>query len=175
MTEQRYKYSMAFAALTLLAAAPIHAAKEPIRLKPTTKWEMEYKEDSCRLVRRFGADAQSVILMFDKYQPGENFKLSFAGKLVKLTDETRILKLRFGPGEAEQSLSLYSGDFGKEMPAIFVLENTRIAPPTKAEIKASKNADIEERFEMSPIQPERAAAVTELSIGSPNGPTTARI
>ncbi len=162
-----FSYSISIAAITLLASAPINATKEPVRLQPTSKWEMEYKEDSCRLARKFGLEDQSVILIFDKYQPGEQFKLSLAGKSVRLTDETRILKVRFGPGEAEQSLSFYSGDFGADMPAVFVLKNIRIAPPTKAELKADKNADFDKQADFAPIEAARTAAVTEVSIGNP--------
>ncbi len=167
MTARHITHSIAFAAVTLLAVAPIHAAKEPVRLKPASKWEVQYRDDSCRLARKFGEGEQSVILMLDKYQPSEVFKISLAGKTVKLTDETRLLKLRFGPNEAEQSVSFYSGDFGKELPAVFVLGSIRVAPLTKAQEKAIKNARFDEQVEIPPIAPERLAAVTEISVGSP--------
>jgi Gram-negative bacterial TonB protein C-terminal len=86
---------------------------------------------------------------------------------VKLTDETRNLQFQFGPNEAEYSLPFYAGDFGKDSPAVFITDSIRIAPPTKAEMNLIKKSDFDNLLEIAPIQPERLAAVRELSIGSP--------
>jgi hypothetical protein len=55
------------AALPLLAAA----APQPVRLRPATSWVLDYAEDSCRLSRAFGTEADHTVLQFESTAPGE--------------------------------------------------------------------------------------------------------
>src|SRR5438270_13674760 len=49
---------------TLASAAP------PVHLAPSSPWVVDYAENSCRLVRRFGEGNHSITLAFDSEAPG---------------------------------------------------------------------------------------------------------
>jgi hypothetical protein len=69
-----------FVLLAALALPGVGTAKEPLRLQPSSKWNVHYAEDSCRMARSFGEGDQKVVLMVDRYQPGDALRLSFIGK-----------------------------------------------------------------------------------------------
>ena len=163
----RHKWTAVLVGAAFLTTSPASAAKEPLRLKPTSKWEIAYQEDGCRLARKFGKGDQEVLLIFTRHSPGEYFKLSLAGKLVRKSDEGLPLTIQFGPAEAEQRAAFYTGSFGKSLPALFVLGTMRIAPPTDAEVLAQKNADRGVYLRDAPLGKEREAAATSLSLGKP--------
>lgn len=66
--------------LAALAAMPILvAAKEPVKLAPTSKWVVEYADDSCRLLRTFGAGDQSGTLILERIAPGDSMTMLVVG------------------------------------------------------------------------------------------------
>lgn len=59
------------ALLSCVAAAPLLiGASEPLRLKPSSKWVVDYAENSCRLARTFGEGDNLVLLNFESEAPG---------------------------------------------------------------------------------------------------------
>ncbi len=58
-----------FGLLAALALPGTAWGKEPLRLSPSSKWNVHYAEDSCRMGRSFGEGDQKVILVADRYQP----------------------------------------------------------------------------------------------------------
>ncbi len=63
---------MRFSCVAACAAiAPILiAAAEPVRLQPSSKWIVDYADNSCRLVRTFGEGESRTILFFESEAPG---------------------------------------------------------------------------------------------------------
>src|SRR5579884_2300647 len=58
--------------LACASAAPvIIAASEPVRLQPSSPWNVDYAENSCRLIRTFGEGKTRTVLMFESGAPGE--------------------------------------------------------------------------------------------------------
>lgn len=59
--------------IALLAAMPllVAASPQPVRLQPSSSWVLDYAENSCRLSRAFGNDADQTILQFESTAPGE--------------------------------------------------------------------------------------------------------
>jgi hypothetical protein len=59
--------------IALLAVMPLLAAASPrpLRLQPSSSWVLEYAEDSCRLTRAFGKDADLTVVQFESTAPGE--------------------------------------------------------------------------------------------------------
>src|SRR5690349_7592414 len=56
--------------LSTIAAAPLLlGAAEPVLLTPTTPWEVNYAENSCRLNREFGSGDDKVVLGFESEVP----------------------------------------------------------------------------------------------------------
>jgi hypothetical protein len=163
----RYQNHMMFAIALFLAASPLHAAREPVVLKPSSKWEIDYKADSCRLARIFGEGDQEVILMLDRYQPGDPFRVTLVGKQFKTINEAQELQIKFGAAEQGQSVSFYRGNYGKDYPALIVNSSMRIAPADENERVEAKNKEYKPKPDLPPIGAAREAAVEAVMVGKP--------
>jgi hypothetical protein len=73
----------ALAMLAITAPALAQSGKQPLVLKQASPWNVDYANDQCRLIRQFGSDEEKVFAIFDRYGPGERFRLTVAGKPVK--------------------------------------------------------------------------------------------
>lgn len=130
------------AAAMLMIPAPGAAAAKPLRLKPSTKWNVHYGDDSCRLARAFGEGDQQITLVADQFSPDEGFRLIFVGKRLdrRATDGPIAGAIRFGPAEQESEVTAVMGDM-QDLPALLVNEVVLLAPPTEAEKAAMKEED----------------------------------
>lgn len=54
-----------------LGAPLLIAASEPVRLQPSSKWVVDYGENSCRLIRTFGEGASKTVLLMESEVPYE--------------------------------------------------------------------------------------------------------
>jgi Gram-negative bacterial TonB protein C-terminal len=91
--------SLALATIAFsLTAPPVQAAeKAPIVLAKTSKWEMRYDDDSCTLAAQFGADKDSVLLVLNRYDPGDGFDLRLYGRALRYSGGLKMpLELAFG-------------------------------------------------------------------------------
>jgi len=76
------------ALLSCAAAAPmLIAAANPVRLQPSTQWNVEYAENSCRLSRAFGTGDDQIILSLESEAPGM-VDMFVLGKKLKSDSET---------------------------------------------------------------------------------------
>jgi Gram-negative bacterial TonB protein C-terminal len=158
-----------FAALAVIAtASPAYAqsAKEPLVLKPTSAWHVDYADDRCRLGRQFGTGDEQVLLFMDRYGPDEYFRLTFAGKPVKVSIDRAEATIQFGPSEQEQQLYFLNGNL-ENTPAMVFASRARIAAPSAEELRAARNADESTWNDPAPISAERQKAVRYLNIGKP--------
>ena len=162
-------------------------AKEPVRLRSSSKWLLNYADESCRLARKFGEGDQQVTLFLDQLAPGDWFQIVLSGKpLRSLTrDAPRSdLSFRFGPNEAADDVEANTGTLG-ELPAALISGSHRIAPLT-AEEKESREAaqKLGQDFDPPALGAEREKAATYLEVtkgsmdiiletGSMNAPLTA--
>lgn len=145
--------------------APLQA-RDVLRLKPASKWILDYAEDNCRLIRGFGEGDQRVSLILDQFEPGDFFRVTFAGEPVKRkrTEGRMHAELRFGPNEAVSDVEAEYGMIG-ERPALFVAQAQRLAPLTRAEEAAHDRAEKQRiHFEPPPIGDAREAAATWLEL-----------
>lgn len=90
---------LAILALAAAIAAPAAAAKEPLRLAPSSKWHVDYAPDSCRLARSFGTGDEQVVLLLDRFQPGPRVHMTLVGKPLRVRSNNRRITLRFGPND----------------------------------------------------------------------------
>lgn len=155
-----------FVLLAALALPGAVAAKEPLRLQPSSKWNVHYAEDSCRMARSFGEGDQKVVLMIDRYQPGDALRLSFIGKPSHTRLNEGIVRLRFGPAEAEQEVQFYPGTLANKTPTLIIRGAVRVAPRSPEEIAAYEASVKAKRFdfEWPDITPEQEAAVTFIEV-----------
>ena len=57
--------------VALSAAVPLLvAAAQPVRMQPSSRWVLDYGDDSCRLLRTFGEGSDAIILSFESEAPG---------------------------------------------------------------------------------------------------------
>ena len=157
--------SLTILALTIstLSAA---AVPEPIVLKPTSSWQVNYADERCRLGRQFAQGEQMVWLFMDRFGPSEDFRLTIAGKLMNTNVQKGDAEILFGPSEQEQKLAYLGGNLGKE-PALVFTSRARIAQPSTAESVAIKNRRDGEWIDIQPISDERKKAVKFVRIGKP--------
>ncbi len=132
-------------------------------LAPSSPWNVNYGDDSCRLARVFGSDDAMTFLVFDQFAPGDAFKLTLGGKRFRNISNGGRASVRFGPDEAEQTRQYFTGNYSKDLPALILRGDIRMDSledrPGKA--KALSNDDT------PPLSPARIAAVTELIIDRP--------
>jgi TonB family protein len=142
------------------------SATERRQLKPTSKWVLNYAEDSCRLARQFGDGDDQITLFLDQFGPGEWFRIMFLGKSLRSRSDTRPLRgtIRFGPHEAEADVAGLMGMTG-DLPTFMVERAQRLAPLSAAEKAASEDAERRGmEFEPEPISAERERAATWLEL-----------
>ena len=83
MVAKNIKYLSGLLMVAGMLSQPAYAAKEPLRLAPSSKWVAEYSEDSCRLIRKFGEGDDKVTIIFSRYETGDGFTLALVGNPVK--------------------------------------------------------------------------------------------
>jgi TonB family protein len=91
--------------LALIAQPALAADKPPISLAKTSKWEMQYNEDSCSLIAQFGAGDTGVLLVLTRTSPNDWFELKLYGKMLRHGAIALPIDVAFG----EQPLVKYMG------------------------------------------------------------------
>lgn len=146
--------------------APAYA-RDVLRLQPSTRWVLDYAEENCRLARNFGEGKERVTLVIDQFAPGDWFRITLAGKPLRVNNMARLdkAKLRFGPHEPESEITAKVGTTEAGEPVLLVNGTLRLAPLTEEERAAAKAAAEDgRRFEPAPIGPAREAAATWLEL-----------
>jgi TonB family protein len=141
-------------------------ARETRRLPSSSKWVVNYADDSCRLLRTFGEGDREVIVIFDQFEPGDWFKLTFLGKSVKPRNSLRPIGavLRFGPNELKSEVTGMPATTGT-LPTFIVDTSQRMVPMTEAEQNAAKSANRQNLpFDPAPVAADREKAVTWLEL-----------
>lgn len=155
-----------FVMLAALAPLGSAAAREPMRLKPSSKWNVHYAADSCRMARAFGEGEQKIVLMVDRYQPGDALRISFVGKpTYTRMNEGKVL-LRFGPVEPEQEVEFYPGTLNDKTPTLILRGHIRVAPFPPDVIAAYEAMSEEQRysFDWPEVTSEQEAAATWIEV-----------
>lgn len=164
MAKSRIASLIIFALAT--PTSTVAAPPEPVVLKPSSSWQLNYAEERCRLGRQFGEGEQKVLLFMDRFAPSEYFRLTIAGKRMRTAVQKGDAHIQFGPNEEEQQLAFLNGNLGKE-PALVFSSSARIAPPSAAELLAIKNREKTEWVVIKPVSEDRQKAVRYLRVGKP--------
>lgn len=157
MIAQAFGTAAALAILVVPVAAD--AKDESLVLAPSSKWNMHYADDYCRLARTFGTDDQAVTLLIDRYAPGGHFRMSLAGPLMKRSAADGTATVRFGSVLPEQKLYFHTGNFNKNAPAWVFGSSIRLRP-LETEVDPNSMAS-------PPAFAADEASVTEITIGAP--------
>ncbi len=113
------------------------AASEPLVLVPSSKWQLDYSQESCKLARTFGEGDQAITMLLTRYSPSPKFSMMLAGERLKGIPARSNMKIRFGDSEDVQKLDYLGGNAG-ELPALFLASSAQIHKLTDAEEKALK-------------------------------------
>lgn len=99
--------SLALIPLTLALIAPsaLAADKPPISLAKTSKWEMQYNDDSCNLIAQFGEGDAGVLMVITRTSPNEWFELKLYGEMLRHGAIALPIDVAFG----DQPLVKYMG------------------------------------------------------------------
>lgn len=139
-------------ALIYLALVPSGAlAAEPVEvtLSRVGKWEVNYDQDACHLLAKFGEGEQTTLIRVTRYKQGDLFDLTLYGRLFKSVRATMTVSVDFGlsPPPADQVALV--GNIGEEMP-LLLLSSLRLVgwaqgaeeqpPPVTPEQEAQANS-----------------------------------
>lgn len=91
-------FTCLIAAAVVATAAPAHAG-DMLRLAPSSKWHVNYADDSCRLARSFGTGDDQVVLVLDRFRPGPIVHMTLTGRPMTVHSDMRRITLRFGPDD----------------------------------------------------------------------------
>lgn len=148
----------------LFVASPVSAAKQPLHLQPSSKWLVNYADDSCRLGRVFGTGNDEVTLVMDRFGVTDSFSMTLSGKLMKTGPTFRGLNFQFGPVEEYQEQNFFPGVWGDGKPAIVLGRSVRIAPYSDMEKELDEGS---KEYDVPFLGEERERAVTYLALGKP--------
>lgn len=104
------------ALLTILCASPLAlpsiAHSKDYRLSPSSKWIMNYADDSCQLTRSFGTGNERVVIQILRYEPSDPFDLVFVGDLIGDRRGPQDVWLQFGTEGSPRYFAAIPGKSG---------------------------------------------------------------
>lgn len=167
----RFKSLVACVALCPLLVS----ASAPVRLQPTSKWNLDYADDSCRLMRQFGEGATLTKLIFEGIAPNEMTMLLIGGTLRPSDGE---VKARLLPGTDEPFTGIAARTKADSEAAAF-WTSIPLTPNWKGDPKSRdghyvrdvvrKTIDLTERDAARAKRAALATSTTEVSIKPPVG------
>lgn len=150
-------------ATSALPAAAYSAERNALLLEPSSKWNVQFAEDYCRLARTFGTGDQQIMLQIDRYSPSASFHLNLVGQPMKRL-MAGTARIRFGTEFAHQSLDFYVGTVGADVPAWIFAKKARLRPISDSDDQNDSDQDANSKLP-SPVEDE--ATVSEIAIGCP--------
>lgn len=150
--------------LMALTATPAWAKNEPLTLKPSSQWIVNYGDNSCRMMRQFGEGDQKITALFNRYGPGDSFRLTVAGKATKRIFSEKV-RIQFGPNEEAQDLLALEGTFATEPAIIFPAHMKVVKSPEEKEEAEEADDTKWSDAPPPPIEEARLAAIKEVVIG----------
>ena len=110
-------------------------AAEPIHLAPSTGWDVDYAENSCRLIRHFGTGKDETIFALESEGPGSLDMVLVGKPLESLSDE---VPAKFVPLQKKPMTGLFGRSTDKNRPMLLysdvrLLSDSAIAEEEKKE------------------------------------------
>lgn len=141
---------------------------DAIRLAPSSKWNVHFDDDSCRLARFFGEGDERTLFTLERYAPGDAFSMVVAGKPLSKGSRRGTSSVEFGSkfAESEREFTLgYVGDFKPALifrsmsfdPALSALDEAEEEAPELPDVFGQRNS------------PEDEGEITWIKIRNPRG------
>ena len=138
---------------TAVFALPARA--EPLVLEPSGQWNLDYAEDKCALIRKFGDGETEVELHIEKSGVGPFYNLAVFGKPARKSAGD-VMQIAFGPAEGPSERSYLGGKTKSDGAPFVIMHGIHLAP-------VDRRADQGE-FEVAEIGPDREKAITSLTL-----------
>jgi hypothetical protein len=149
--------------LVISAFWPMTISAKDISLAASSKWAIDYADDSCRLMRTFGTDPSPLLLQFIRYGPGPFFDLHVIGEpLGSLRPETPA-RLNFGPGGTFVRSTPAIGTAGT-IPAIFLAGRLDNIDMNSIDRSDFAKMSVEQRLALSKIEPSKETSVSTATL-----------
>jgi TonB family protein len=142
------------------------AAKEPVTLKATSKWNVHHADNHCRMARIFGTSSNATIFILNKFDYGDSFSLSLHGNLIGHFKSEAGALFQFGPNEAEQRVDYFRGSGIRAESAIHSRGSVRVAELDEEAQKLLKKSLY---IDVKPITPQQYGTIRTFQIRSPSG------
>lgn len=150
------------------------SASEPVRIQPSSKWVLDYADNSCRLIRLFGEGGNQTKLAFEGVAPNEITMLIVGGTLRSSIGQGEV-KARFLPGTDEPFTGIAGeADHGAKGAALWTslpLDPTWKRDDRKFRFDATirQNIDLVEHEAARAKRTALATSTTELSVAPSSG------
>jgi TonB family protein len=134
--------------------------KMPLRLAPASPWNVHYADDSCRFGRAFGEGDQQITFSAERYDDGNDLRISFYGKSLKKNEDGE-LRLRFHPYDHVIKAIFYPATGSNAIPALVLASPVRLydaAEEEKRRTDGFQSGDDVDR--LLAVTPEQEAAIT---------------
>jgi len=164
---------------TLAAVAPLlTAAVQPVRLQPSSPWDLDYAEDSCRLLRSFGEGPDKTLLLIESDAPDQMDMVVVGKPLSGYADEVpaKFLPLAGADMDGRPAKSLQSGNPAIIWPTVTVLPKEAVEKEKKENEQRPKHRDtrppplnLTEEAAKKAQREAFAAGTTELEIDARRG------
>ncbi len=103
----------------LVIPAVTFAANEPEEMLPSSPWTIEYDDQSCALIRKFGTGNDEIFLELREIAPGDNFRVTVAGNRLLGPRRARVPRIYFDPDDDFTKLDdFYRVDFPSGMDGV---------------------------------------------------------
>ncbi len=102
------------------SGTPALAKADPLVLKPSSKWHLDYSPDSCRLARQYGEGDDEVLMVLTRYDPGVEAEMLLSGKPLRPIQDRSEADITFGPQEETLERDFVRGELG-DRPMMLVL------------------------------------------------------
>lgn len=89
------------------------AQSDPVVLKPSSPWNVDYGATKCRLARTFGEGRDRHALLLDQHYPGSGAGLTIAGRSFRKFRNLEETQIAFGTGLASQTGEPFLGELGR--------------------------------------------------------------
>lgn len=154
-----------FAGAALVSSVALAEDPAPVVLKPSSKWHVDYADDTCRLARVFGEGEQKAIVYFERYEPGDSFFLLVAGAPLKHPRDDARTSFRFGPDGRKYDKEWARGSLDTFEPAFMVSGLTLIEPETRRKWRFDPDAIARDTDVFGQkITPEQESAIEWLEV-----------
>ncbi len=153
------------------AANPASAA--PMRLEPTSGWELREYDDKCRMIRDFGTGENALTLWIDKGGPGPGLNLTLIGRPVR-SPYGAYVRVGFAPGPpVDRNFITASSSKGRPVLGLFGVQPVSLLAEPAPENTAAATQDEESvdllqaaaaEYAAEDILKKRYAAITALEL-----------